>query len=35
MDIDKEYEDVLRKCKFISKKDEWFVEGTSQSVAGK
>lgn len=31
-DIDKKYEDILRKCKFISKKDEWFVEGTEVKV---
>lgn len=28
MDINKEYQDIIKRCKFISKKDEWFIEGT-------
>jgi hypothetical protein len=26
--INEEYQNVIKKCKFISKPEEWFVEGT-------
>lgn len=26
--IHNQYNDIIKKCKFISKPDEWFVEGT-------
>jgi hypothetical protein len=26
--INEEYQKIIKKCKFISKPDEWFVEGT-------
>ena len=25
--INEEYQEIISKCKFISKKDEWFIEG--------
>jgi hypothetical protein len=25
--INKQYQEIIKKCKFISKPDEWFVEG--------
>lgn len=28
IDINEEYQNIIKKCKFISKPDEWFVEGT-------
>lgn len=30
--IDKKYQDILTKCKFISKPDGWFVEGTEAKL---
>lgn len=26
--INEKYQEIIKKCKFISKPDEWFVEGT-------
>ncbi len=28
MNINEEYQEIISKCKFISKNDEWFDEGT-------
>jgi len=30
--IHKKYQDILNKCKFISKPDGWFVEGTEAKL---
>lgn len=27
MTINEEYQEIISKCKFVSKKDEWFIEG--------
>jgi hypothetical protein len=27
MNINEEYQEIISKCKFISKTDEWFIEG--------
>jgi len=28
MNINEEYQSIIKKCKFISKPNEWFIEGT-------
>ncbi|MCK9415960.1 hypothetical protein M0Q97_04800 [Candidatus Dojkabacteria bacterium] len=30
--INEQYLEIIKKCKFISKKDEWFVEGTEAII---
>lgn len=32
LNIHKEYVDVLRKCRFISKADEWYIEGSEATL---
>lgn len=32
--IHDQYNDIIKKCKFISKPDEWFVEGTEAKLDG-
>lgn len=32
MTIDETFNEILSKCKFISKKDEWFDEGTESTL---
>lgn len=34
MDINKEYIEILKKCKFIALKDTWYVEGTIAELDG-
>lgn len=33
--INKQYQEVIAKCKFISKADEWFIEGTEVTLVDK
>ncbi len=32
MTINEQYLEIIKKCKFISKPDEWFVEGTEAVI---
>jgi len=32
MKLEDEYQEIIKKCKFISKSDEWFVEGTEAKL---
>jgi hypothetical protein len=34
MNINEQYQAIIRKCKFISKPDEWFVENTEAILEG-
>lgn len=34
MNLNQQYQKIISECKFISKKDEWFVEGSEAKLIG-